>query len=85
MNFVNMLNEGFPGGANDKQSPAIAGDLRDMDSIPGSLRSLGEENGNPTPLFFLGESRGQRCLAGSSPRARKELDLTECLSTYYAE
>ena len=66
-------------------SPASAGDIRDMDSNPGSLRSPGEENGNPTPLYFLGECRGQRCLAGSSPWGRKESDLTECLSTYYVE
>ena len=66
-------------------SPASAADIRDMDSIPESLRSPGEENGNPTLLFFLGESRGQRCLVGFSPRGHKELDLTECLSTYYAE
>ena len=66
-------------------SPASAGDIRDMDSNPGSLRSLREENGNPTPLYFLGECRGQRCLAGSSLWGCKELDLTECMSMYYVE
>ena len=34
---------GFPGGSNDKVSACNAGDLG---SIPGSGRSLGEENGN---------------------------------------
>ena len=36
----------FPGGAEVKNLPANAGDARDMSSIPGSGRSLGEENGN---------------------------------------
>ena len=30
-----------------KNPPAIAGDVRDRGSIPGSGRSLGEGNGNP--------------------------------------
>ena len=46
---------GFSGGANGK----------DMGSIPGSGRSLGEENGNP--VFLPGESYGQRSLVGHSP------------------
>ena len=31
----------------------------------------------PTPVFLLGESHGQRSLAGYSPWGRKELDRTE--------
>ena len=38
---------GFSGGAVAKNSPANAGDARDMGSIPGWGRSPGEENGNP--------------------------------------
>ena len=30
-----------------KNPPSIAGDVRDLGSIPGSGRSLGEGNGNP--------------------------------------
>ena len=30
-----------------KNSPANAGDIRDMGSIPGSRRSAGERNGDP--------------------------------------
>ena len=30
----------------------------------------------PTPVFLLGESHGQRSLAGYSPRGGKELDMT---------
>ena len=31
----------------------------------------------PTPVFFPGESHGQRNLAGYSPWGHKELDMTE--------
>ena len=31
----------------------------------------------PTPVFLLGESHGQRSLAGYSPWGHKELDTTE--------
>ena len=31
----------------------------------------------PTPVFLLGESLGQRSLAGYSPWGHKELDMTE--------
>ena len=41
-----------------------AGDIRDMGSIPGWGRSPAWQ---PTPVFFLGESYGQRSLAGYSP------------------
>ena len=37
---------GFSGGAVAKNSPANAGDARDMGSIPGWGRSPGEGNGN---------------------------------------
>ena len=36
-----------------KNLPASAGYLRDVDSIPGSGRSLGEGNGNPLQYFCL--------------------------------
>ena len=35
----------------------------------------------PTPVFWLGESHGQRSLAGYSSWGHKELDMTEQLST----
>ena len=31
----------------------------------------------PTPVFFPGESHGQRSLAGYSPWGHRELDMTE--------
>ena len=55
-----------------KNLPANAGDTGDMGSIPGSGRS--------TPVFFPGESHGQRSLEGYSPLGCKELDTTEPLA-----
>ena len=45
---------GFPDGAVVKKQPANAGAARDMDSIPGSGRSLGVGNGNPLQYSCLG-------------------------------
>ena len=42
-----ILPEGFPGGSVGKESICNAGDLRDMDLIPGSRRSPGGGHGNP--------------------------------------
>ena len=36
-----------------KNPPANVGAIRDVDSIPGLGRSLGEENGNPLQYSFL--------------------------------
>ena len=66
---------GFPGGASGKESASSAGDTRDMGSIPGSGRSPG--GGIPTPVFFPGDTHGQRSLVGYSPWGCRELDTTE--------
>ena len=47
---------------------------RDLDSIPGSGRSLGKRNGNPLQYSCLGNSTGQRNLVGCSPWGHKESD-----------
>ena len=59
-----------------RNSPANAGDARDVDLIPGLGRSL-EKAWQPTPVFLPGESHGQRSLAGYSPQDCKELDTTK--------
>ena len=46
-----------------RNPPAIAGDIRDVGSIPGLGRSL-EEAQQSTPVFLPGESHAQRGLAG---------------------
>ena len=55
----------------NKHLPAIAG----MSLIPGSRKSR-RRKWQPTPVFFPGESYGQRSLVGYSPQGREE--STEC-------
>ena len=69
-----LPDEGFPGGSEGKASACNVGDLG---LIPGSGRSPGEGNVQPTPVFLPGESYGQRILVGYSPQGHKELDTTE--------
>ena len=64
-----------------KSLPLNAGDIRDLDSIPGLERSPGGEHGNPLQYSCLESLHGQRSLAGYSPWGHKELDTTELLST----
>ena len=56
-----------------KNQPANAGDLRDADLICGS----GKWAWQPTPVFLLDESHGQRSLVGYSPQGHKESYITE--------
>ena len=65
-----------------KNPPANAGGAGDMGSNPGSGRSPGGGNGNPTPVFLPRESHGQRSLEGYSPWGHKETDTTEQLSIH---
>ena len=60
-----------------KNPPANAGNIRDMDSIPGLGRSLGEGHGNPLQNSYLENPQGQKSLAGYSPWGHKESDTTE--------
>ena len=50
-----------------KSLPASGGDIRDMDSIPGSGIIPWRRQWQPTSVFLPGESPGQRSLAGYSP------------------
>ena len=69
---------GFPGGSDGKESACKA---EDPGSIPGLGRSPGGEHGNPLQYSCLENPRGQRSLAGYSPRGHKELDTTETKQT----
>ena len=60
-----------------KNLPANAGDVRDMGSIPSSGRFPSGMAWLPTPVFFPGESHGQRSMAGYDPQGGKESDTTE--------
>ena len=68
----------FPGSSAGKESACNAGDLG---SIPMSGRSPGGSHGNPLQYSCLENPHGQRNLAGYSPWGRKELDMTERVST----
>jgi len=62
-----LLKGGFPGGISGKEPANKAGDIRDMDSMPGSGRFPGREGGDPlqySSVFLPGESHGQRSLGG---------------------
>ena len=74
-----LLPCGFPGGSEGKASACDAGD---PGSIPGSGRSPGEGNGNPTPVFLPGKSHGPSSLWATVHRVTKSLtrlsDYTLC-------
>ena len=64
----------LPGGSDGEES---ACNPRDPGSIPGSGRSPGEGNDYPLQYSCLGESYGQRGLAGYSLWGHKESDTTK--------
>ena len=65
---------GFPGGSEVKASASHVGD---PGSIPGSERSLGERNGNPSQYSCLENPMDRGSLVGYSPGGHKESDVTE--------
>ena len=64
----------FPCGSDGKE-PAYNVGIQGL--IPGSGKSPGEGNDNPTPVFLPGVSHGQRNLVGYSSWGHKELDTSE--------
>ena len=76
--FPYMVHVGLPNGSDSKESTCNAGDLG---SIPGLERSPGGGHGNPLQYSCLENPHWQRSLVGYSPWGRKELDMTEWLST----
>ena len=64
-----------------KDLPANAGDIRDVGLIPELGRSLEGGHGNPLQYSCLENPHGKRSLVGYSPWGRKELEMTERLST----
>ena len=67
------LSLGFSGGSVVKHSPANAGD---SDSIPGSRRSPGGENGNPVQYSCLGNPTDRRAWWATVHGVPKEPDMT---------
>ena len=66
----------FPGNSDGKESTCNA---EDPSSIPGSGRSPGQRNDNPTPVFLPEGFHKQRTLLGYSPWGHKQMDTTEQL------
>ena len=71
----------FPGDSGGKES--ACNNARDLGLIPGSGKIPWKKKWQPSPVFLLGEFRGQRSLAGYSPWSGKELDTTEQLTFYF--
>ena len=69
-----ILQRGFPGGSDSKESACNAGDLG---LIPGSGRSPWRRQWLPSLVFLPGEFHGQKSLVGHSPWGHKELNMTE--------
>ena len=68
---------GFQGGVSSKESAYNAADAEEVHSIPESGRFPWRREWQPTPVFLLGESHGQKSLVGYSPHSHKELDTTK--------
>ena len=60
-----------------KNLPANTGDIRDMGLIPWAGKIPWKWARHPCPVFFPGESQGQRNLVGCGPQGHKESDMTE--------
>ena len=67
---------GLPQWLSSKESACNAGDAGDACSIPEG-KITWRRAVQPTPVFFLAESHGQRSLEGCSPQGHKEWDTTE--------
>ena len=73
-----MLDLGFPGGSDGKESACNAGDL---DLIPGLGWSPGGGHGNPLQYSGQENPPGPWSLAGYSPGGQKESDMTKRRNT----
>ena len=62
-----------------KSLPANAGDVKRHWFDPWVGKTPWRKTWQPTPVFFPGESHGQRSLVGYSPWDRKESDMTKVI------
>ena len=69
--------KGFPGGASGKESACPCRRCKRHGFDPWVRKIPWRRAWQPAPVFLLGESHGQRGLAGYSPLRCKELDTTE--------
>ena len=75
------ISRGFPGGSGVKRPPASVGGAGDSVSIPGSGRSLGEENGNPLQYSCLGNPMVRENWRTTNYGITKESDTTKQLNS----
>ena len=67
---------GFPAGSVVKNPLANAGDVRDVDLIPGLCRSPGEGDGNPLQDSCLGNPMDRGAWWSTVHGVEKDLDMT---------
>ena len=73
-----MLNkQDFSDGSAGEEFTCNAGDTGDTGSNPWVRKIPWRREWQPTPVFWPGESHGQRSLPGYSPWGHKESDMTE--------
>ena len=72
-----MTSLGFPGGTSGKELACQSRRPKRCRFIPWVEKIPWKRAWQPTPIFLLGESHGQRKLAGYSPWGGKELDTTK--------
>ena len=73
---------GFPGVLAVKNPPANAGDVRDMDSIPGSGRAPGGGHGNPLQYSCLENPMDRGAWQDTIHRVAKSRTRLKPLSTH---
>ena len=70
---------GFSGDSDGKESTCQCRRFKRLRFNPWVGKIPWRKKQKPTPVFLPGKFRGQRSLAGYSPRGRKESDMTERL------
>ena len=76
------ISRGSPGGASGKESPANAGDARNMGLIPGLGRSPGAETGNPLQYSCLESSIDRVAWWATVHGVTKSQNMTEQLNAH---
>ena len=70
---------GFPGGTSGKEPTCQCRRHKTHGFNPWVRKIPWRRAWQPTPVFWLGVSHGQRSLVGSGPQGCKELDMTEMI------
>ena len=83
LGWVQVFNEwGFPSGTNSKESACNVGDIRNVDSIPGSRRSPGGGHGNPLQYSCLEKLTNRWAWWSTVHRVTKSLTRLKQLNTH---